>query len=92
MTQPPKKTLKRAKAKVPPRPKVPWTKPVTLTLKAQFEEPGRRVTHADLERAAVAAAASFRATLENQTPAYEVVRLDATIEYAYLQSEKTFDA
>lgn len=82
-----KKTLSKRKPSRGDR----W-RPVVVTMRATFpKEGGRRVTPADLDRAASAAAAAFRASLEGRSPAYDVVDLTATVNYSYVQHETTID-
>lgn len=65
-------------------------RPVTVTLNANFpKEDGRKVTPADLEKAAAAAAAAFRAALEARTPAYEILDLTANVNYSYIMVNST---
>jgi hypothetical protein len=65
-------------------------RPVTVTLNANFpKEHGRKVTPADLEKAAAAAAAAFRAALEARTPAYQVLDLTANVNYSYTMVNTT---
>jgi len=62
-------------------------RPVTVEISATFPKKGaRKVTPADLDKAAAAAAMAFRAQLENRTPAYEVLDLEYEVQYAYLQA------
>lgn len=62
-------------------------RPVTVEIRANFPKKGaRKVTPADLEKAAVAAALAFRAQLENRSPAYEVLDLQYEMQYSYIQA------
>jgi hypothetical protein len=81
-------TLKRK-----PAPKKPqWMRPVGIKFDVQFANPSRKVTLDDLDRAAAAAAAAFRASLEGRTPPYDIERFEVTRDYSYLQGRHTFDA
>jgi hypothetical protein len=65
-------------------------RPVTVSIRAHFpKKGGRKVTPADLDKAAMAAALAFRAQLENRTPAYEVKDLTYDLEYSYLQHQNS---
>ena len=71
---------------------LPATKgrPVQMTLSVQFKEGSRKVTPADLERAAQAAAAAFRASLEACRPAYSIEKVEGGVTYSYVQAHRTF--
>jgi hypothetical protein len=62
-------------------------RPVTVSISATFPKKGaRKVTPADLEKAAAAAAMAFRAQLENRSPAYEVLDLEYEVQYSYIMA------
>jgi hypothetical protein len=62
-------------------------RPVKVEIRATFPKKGaRKVTPADLEKAAASAAVAFREHLEARTPAYEVLDLEFEVQYAYLQA------
>ncbi len=62
-------------------------RPVTVQISATFPKTkARKVTPADLEKAAAAAAMAFRAQLENRSPAYEVLDLEYEMQYSYVQA------
>ena len=65
-------------------------RPVKVEINANFPHEGaRKVTPADLEKAAAAAAATFRASLENRKPAYELLDLEYRVQYSYVQVDKS---
>lgn len=66
-------------------------RPVTVTINANFPKApnARKVTPADLTKAAAAAASAFRAALETRTPAYEILDLTANVTYSYVQHAST---
>lgn len=81
-TTPAKKTLKKA-AHIPEG--NAW-RPIRVTINTTLpRKGGRRVTPADIDAAADAAAAAFRASLESRTPAYDVKDLNLGVEYLYIQ-------
>lgn len=47
------------------------------------------MTPVDLEKAAAAAAAAFRAALEARNPAYEILDLTASVNYSYVLVSRT---
>jgi len=65
-------------------------RPVTVTISATFPKKGaRKVTPADLDKAAAAAAMAFRAQLENRKPAYELLDLEYEVQYSYIMAYST---
>lgn len=91
-TRPAKKATKKITkgAKVVTKPR--WRRPVRVALEAQFAEGGRKVVVEDIQRAAAAAGAAFRASLEGRKAPYDIERLEVQVDYSYLQSRSTFDA
>lgn len=69
-----------------------WERPAQVVIDCVFEEGNRKVTPADLERAAEAAASAFRTSLEARTPAYRIADLKVCVSYAYVAIRKTFTA
>jgi len=64
-----------------------WDRPVTVKISATFSKTkARKVTPADLEKAAAAAAMAFRAQLENRSPAYDVLDLEYEVQYSYIMA------
>lgn len=62
-------------------------RPVTVKISGTFPKKGaRKVTPADLDKAAAQAAAAFRASLENRSPAYEVLDLQYEVQYSYIMA------
>ena len=62
-------------------------RPVTVQISATFPKKGaRKVTPADLDKAVLAAANTFRTQLESRTPAYEVLDLEYRWDYSYVQA------
>lgn len=79
---PAKKTLKKA-AHVPEGNDL---RPIRVSITATVpRHNGRRVTPADVDAAADAAAAAFRASLESRWPSYEIKDLQLGVEYVYIQ-------
>lgn len=65
-------------------------RPVRVTFEIVFADGNRKVTPADLERAASAAAAALRASLESRTPAYQIASIKGVVDYAYVLARKAF--
>ena len=60
---------------------------MTVSISATFPKTkARKVTPADLDKAAAAAAMAFRAQLENRSPAYEVLDLEYEVQYSYVMA------
>lgn len=62
-------------------------RPISVEISATFPKKGaRKVTPADLEKAAAAAAVAFRDYLQARVPAYEILDLEYEVQYSYLQA------
>lgn len=88
--KPPRKRIVKKTSK--PAMKAQWARPVSITVDVVFEEGSRKVTPADLEKAALAGAGAIRSVLENRSPAYNVASVTGEVEYKYVQSLKPFSA
>lgn len=86
------KTLTKPKISVPAVSAQQWARPAQIILDVTFGEGNRKVTPADLERAAGAAAAAFRTSLESRTPTYTIASITGTVSYVYTMVRKTFSA
>lgn len=83
------KTLKKA----PSAELVPVeNRPALINMEVHFGEGNRKVTPADLERAAEAAAAALRTSLEGRTPAYSVASVNVEFQYGYVLVREQFKA
>lgn len=69
-----------------------WARPAQIVLDITFAEGNRKVTPADLERAAQAAAVAFRTSLEGRKPKYFIATLKVSVKYVYSMVNKTFEA
>lgn len=74
------------------KPKAQWARPAQVILDVTFSEGNRKVTPADLERAAQAAAIAFRASLEGRKPKYLIDNVKVSYKYVYTMVAKTFAA
>jgi hypothetical protein len=75
-----------------PTSKTQWERPCEIEIEVLFPEGNRKVTPADLEKAAGAAAAAARASLEGRSPAYKIAEVNVAVDYLYRQSHKEFKA
>lgn len=87
-------TKKIVKKKVEPETGVVvvWRRPCAIKMEILFEEGNRKVTPADLELAAQAAAASARSVLESRYKPYSIAEIDVTVDYTYVHSRAEFSA
>lgn len=69
-----------------------WARPAQVILDITFAEGNRKVTPADLERAAQAAAVALRASLEGRKPKYLIDNIRVGYKYVYTMVSKTFSA
>lgn len=67
-------------------------RPVQVVIDVLFHEGSRKVTPSDLEAAASAAAAAFRASLESRKPTYSISSIKGTVQYVYIQARRAFTA
>lgn len=66
------------------------SRPVRLEITCNFPVEGaRKVTPNDLDMAAAAAAAAWRASLEARTPAYKVLDLCSDVAYSYVLARRS---
>jgi hypothetical protein len=87
----PKKLTKKAKTEksVPSPAQGYWKNPFEITLTVEFADGNRRVTPADLERAAEAGATAVRASLESRSTPYKIKAITGKVRYLYLAFSKT---
>ncbi len=62
--------------------------PVRMPIEILFTDDSRRVTPADLQRAAEAAMTAARASLESRSPAYTIASMSCRLEYLYVKVQR----
>jgi len=92
MPTPPRKRIVRKKSSQPRKPKAQWNRPSKIEIEVLFAEGNRKVTPADLVKAAEAAAVAARTSLEARTPRYMIGEIEVMVDYTYVQSRKRFKA
>lgn len=85
-----KRTAKKVAIK--PTPKKQWRRPSNIHLEVLFEEGNRKITPADLQRAAEAAAVAARTVLESARKPYSIAEINGSVDYTYVQSRNEFTA
>lgn len=66
------------------------SRPASVTFNITFADDNRKVTPADLERAAEAAASALRTSLESRTPKYRIASIGVAYDYVYVMARKAF--